>query len=608
MPSNIEDNTQNTQNISNITNSSNASNANSHIANSSEFNEFDELNSENSQNNISSNNANITNKRVISDDISDDELVFAIINNSNINDSVTYKQAIESSNAKYWKIAMQKEIDDLKSQNIWNLVNAPKNRKIIKGRWVFKTKLDKNGFIDKYKARWVAKEFQQKYGIDYIETFSNTVKPMVFRALFALAAFKDLEIQQWDIKSAFSNAKIDEEIYVMQPVGFEENSNQVCLLNKALYGLKQSARQFYLFLANLLKELNFNLIIADQSVFYNSESNIIITAYIDDLLVFAENKNEINSLKQQLKRKLELSDLGNISYYLGMEISRDRTKNKLFLSQKKYINELLTKFNINGDKPIYSPSVQGVRLEKNTEQAELNDINLYQQQIGSLMYLMTATRPDIAFSVSNCARFMSNPNKEHFNALNRIWQYVKTTKNKGLLYESSDDITLTLKGYVDSDWGGDFTTRKSTTGYLFLLGNAPISWSSKLQKSVAISSCEAEYMALKEAAKELIWLKALFQQLKLLNSIIADTLYCDNKSAIDLSKNPEYHARTKHIDIQYHFIRDYIEKEIFKLKYINTKEQLADALTKTLNINDFRKFVNCINLNENIESNKKIKL
>jgi len=206
------------------------------------------------------------------------------------------------------------------------------------------------------------------------------------------------------------NAKIDEEIYVMQSVEFEENLNQVCLLNKALYELKQFPRQFYLFLANLIRELNFNLIIADQFVFYNSESNIVITAHIDDLLVFAENKNEINSLTQQLKRKLELSDLGNISYYLEMKISRDRTKNKLFLSQKKYINELLTKFNINNNKPIYSFSVQDVRLEKNIEQVELNDINLYQQQIELLMYLMTATRLDIAFSISNCAKFMSNSN------------------------------------------------------------------------------------------------------------------------------------------------------------------------------------------------------
>ncbi len=291
-----ENNSQNTQNKSEINDLASVSNDNSQIADS-ESNECDELNSKNSQNNISSNNAINTHKRVISNDLSDDELAFAIINNSNINDPVTYKQAIESSNAKNWKIAMKKEIDDLKSQNTWNLVNAPKNRQIIKGRSVFKTKLDKNGCIDKYKAWWVAKRFQQKYGIDYIETFSNTVKLMVFRALFALAAFKDLEIQQWNIKLAFPNASIDEEIYVIQPIGFEENSNRVCLLNKALYGLKQSARQFYLFSANLLKELNFNSIVADQSVFYNSKSNIIITAHIDDLLVFAENKNEINSLK-----------------------------------------------------------------------------------------------------------------------------------------------------------------------------------------------------------------------------------------------------------------------------------------------------------------------
>ena len=235
----------------------------------------------------------------------------------------------------------------------------------------------------------------------------------------------------------------------MQFINYEENSNQVCLLNKTLYELKQSARQFYLFLANLLKELNFNSITADQFVFYNSDSNIIITAHINDLLVFAADKNDIKSLKQQIEKKLVLFDLNEISYYFDMKIQRDRAKRTLFLSQKKYINELLSKFNISSDKPIYSPDVQDVRLKKNTEQAEANDINLYQQQIDSLMYLMTATRPDIAFSVCNCARFMSNSNQKHFNALKRIWQYVKTTSNKGLLYESSD--ILTLKSYVDSD-------------------------------------------------------------------------------------------------------------------------------------------------------------
>ena len=541
------------------------------------------------------------------DDLSDDELAFSTIQDSNIaSDPITYKQAINSYNANKWQKAMEKEINDLKSQNTWSIVNLPKDKNIIKGRWVYKTKLNKDGTIDKYKARWVAKGFQQIYGIDFTETFSNTVKPMVFRALFALAAYLNLEIQQWDIKSAFPNAKLDEEIYIMQPTGFEDNTNRVCLLNKALYGLKQSARQFYIFLASMLKEFNYAPIIADQSVFYNNKNNVIITAHIDDLLIFAEKKEDIELLKNQLKSKVEISDLGDISYYLGMQITRDRVNNQLFLSQQKYIKELLNRFNIKGEKPIYSPSVQGVRLEKNLDQADQSTIKAYQQQIGSLMYLMTATRPDLAFSVSNCARYMSNPNEEHFKALNRIWQYVRTTQNKGLLYKSSNKPKLI--GYVDSDWGGDYTTKKSTTGYIFLFGSAPISWSSRLQKSVALSSCEAEYMALKEATKELIWLKAIFNQIKLLNSYSADILHCDNISAIDLSKNPEYHARTKHIDIQYHFIRDYIDKKVFNLLYINTKDQLADALTKTLDINSFRSFTYKINLVELEEAaNKKVR-
>ena len=189
---------------------------------------------------------------------------------------------------------------------------------------------------------------------------------------------------------------------------------------------------------------------------------------------------------------------------------------------------------------------------------------------------------------------MSNPSEEHFKALNRIWQYIRTTQNKGILYKG--DLEPSIDGYIDSDWGGDYSTRKSTTGYIFLIGNSPISWSLKLQKSVALSSCEAEYMALKEASKELIWLKSFFSQIELLKSYRVDKIYCDNKSAIDLSKNPEHHARTKYIDIQYHFVRDCIKQEMFKSVYINTKEQLADALTKALDYQSYRNFVNNINL------------
>ena len=224
--------------------------------------------------------------------------------------------------------------------------------------------------------------------------------------------------------------------------------------------------------------------------------------------------NAVSLLRSKIENKVEIFNLGNSRFFLSMQINRDRNNNKLFLSQFKYINELLVKFEIIGDKPIYSPTIQGIRLEKSLEQASVKNIKKYQQQIESLMYLITSTRLDLAFAVSNCAKYMSNPNKEHFNTLNRIWQYLRTTKEKELLYNKSNPKLI---GYVDSNWGGNYSTRKSTFGYIFLLGNTPISWSSKLQKSVALSSCEAEYMVLKEATKELLWLKFVFKQISLIN-------------------------------------------------------------------------------------------
>ena len=344
---------------------------------------------------------------------------------------------------------MQKEISKLNELHMWSLVKVPSNKNVIKGRWVYKLKLDKNGNIDKYKARWVAKGFQQKYGVDFVETFSNTVKPMIIRALLGLSAYENFEIQQWDIVSAFPNASLDEEIYIMQPIGFEDSTAKVCLLHKALYGLKQAARQFYKFLSKLLLDEGFESIAADQSVFINKSTRMIIAAHIDDLLIFCADKSQTKLLKAKLEKRVQISDLGDISFYLGMEITRNRKERSLFLSQEKYISELMKKFNIIGQKPIYSPSIQGIHLEKNTEQASKMAIKTFQKQIGSLMYLMTATRPDLAFSVGNCARYMSNPSQEHFKALNRIWQYVRTTAKKGLVFKSPDKPML--QGFVDSD-------------------------------------------------------------------------------------------------------------------------------------------------------------
>ena len=417
--------------------------------------------------------------------------------NIEFKDPTSYKEAISNKNSQEWLKAMEIELKDLEAQNTWSLVTKPKDRKILKGKWVYKTKLNPDNSINKYKARWVIKGFLQKPGLDYFETFANTVKPIGFRLLFAIAAYLDWEIHQWDIKSAFPNAEIDSEIYMEQPIGYNKDTSLVCKLNKALYGLKQAARQWQIHLSNKLDKLGFIAITADNSIFINKNRNIILATHIDDILVFSDKLEYINSLYKDLSQELEVSNLGEIKYYLGIEVLRDRSNRSITLTQRNFILNLLNRFNKLDLKPTKNPLVLGVKLEKNLEQATELDIKEYQKQIGSLIYLVTATRPDLAYPVGLLARFMSNPNSMHFKALNRIWQYLVYSKDYGLKYQFPSK-SIDLLGYCDSDWGGDYS-RKSTTGYVYLLGNqeikTAISWNSKLQKTIALSSCEAEYMA-----------------------------------------------------------------------------------------------------------------
>jgi hypothetical protein len=321
----------------------------------------------------------------------------------------------------------------------------------------------------------------------------------------------------------------------------------------------------------------------------------VIGAHIDDIFIIAKNQAIIKDIKAKLAQTLEISDLGPIKLFLGIDISRNRQERSITLSQKGYIKKIIDKFAPNVKKSA-NPCQMGHRLEPNPEKATPEDIHQYQQQIGSLMYLMTATRPDLAYPIGLLARFMSNPSAMHQRALNRIWQYIAYSANFQLTYkpDSSSDI---LSGYCDSDWGGDFGTRKSTTGYIFLYKNSPISWSSKLQKTVALSSCEAEYMALKEAIKEQIYLKSLFSQIPILKNQYSNRLYTDSQSAIELAKNPVHHNRTKHIDIQYHFVRQAYINGLSSLTYISTDNQLADALTKAVDNSKWSRFIQDIGIN-----------
>jgi hypothetical protein len=539
------------------------------------------------------------------------------------NEPNTYKEAINSINNKEWQKAMEIEIEELNKQNTWDLITLPNNRTPLKGRWVYKIKTDLNNNIIKYKARWVVKGFNQILGIDYLDTFSTTCRPESYRIIFILAMQNNWGLYQYDIKNAFVHANIDKEIYVEQPLGFENNnyinkninkrlkidnnnnSNKiVCRLNKALYGLKQSPRLWYKHLLEVCKELNFDILPFDEAIFINKELKIIIICHVDDLIITGPNKDEINKITINMSNKLKLEYLGEINQFLGMEIKLDYKNKSILIHQNKYLNNLLKRFNKENLNPVSTPVELGIQLNKSEEQANKEDIKLYQQQIGSLIYLSTKTRPDITYGVNRCARFMSNPNISHFKALDRLWKYLNNYPKLGTYYDCNKNI-FELLGYTDADWGGDIISRKSTSGFLYLLNNNIISWNSILQKTVALSSCEAEYMAFKEAIKEAIYLSNLVNYFYKFNNnnntdiiinIKVPILLTDSESAMKLANNPEFHKRSKHIDITYHFIREAILDKKVNLLYVNTKRQLADGFTKGLDTTKHKNFINCLNL------------
>jgi hypothetical protein len=523
--------------------------------------------------------------RLLDDDL-ETSIVLLIEDASKIHkEPSNFNQAISSPDKDKWLKAMNIELDELIKQRTWDLVDLPPNRSITKGRWVFKIKTNSNNKITKYKARWVVKGFTQIEGLDYTETFASTARPEVYRLLFAIANYYNWHIKQWDVKNAFVHADIDTDLYIEQPIGFinQKHPKKVCKLNKALYGLKQSSRLWAEHLTSNLKKLGFKQI--DPVVFKHED--IYILTHVDDLLVIGPNKDKIARIYRDLAKTLTITDLEDCSYFLGIEILRNRQKRTLILSQEKYLDNILDRFDKKDLKPVLIPAEAGIKLSKNPNKdisENLDRIRLFQQQIGSLIYLSTRTRPDISFAVNYCARFMSNPSREHFIALDKIWKYLNGSRKVVLEYQSNSDPIL--RGYSDSDWGGDMDTRRSTTGYYFSFLNTPISWNSKLQKSVALSSCEAEYMALKEATKEMIYLQTVLKKLdikELSKFLDLDILYTDSQPAIDLANNPEHHYKSKHIDIQYHYVRELVLGKKIRLTYLPTKEQIADLFTKGVN-------------------------
>jgi len=495
-----------------------SNNTNSIINNNSELNTEGSETSSNtlSSNTINNNSTELDKVELINPeynsldsslDDSLDELALVLLNNSNINNEPnTYKQAIESINKQDWINAMNSEIKELENQKTWNITELPPNKIPLRGKWVYKIKKDNKGLIIKYKARWVIKGFNQILGVDYIDTFSTTCRPETYRLIIIIAISNKWILKQYDVKNAFVHANIDTEIYTELPTGFyTKEVSKVCKLNKALYGLKQSPRLWYKHLSAILIELGFIIFPYDEAVFMHITYSMIIICHVDDLIITGPDNIQIQQIVTEINKDIKLQDLGELSQFLGMDFKYNIETGELYINQNEYTKNIINKYNKQDLTPINTPSDLGTQLIKSNTKASKEDIKLFQQQIGALLYLSLKTRPDITYAVNLCSRFMANPDKLHFKALDRIWKYLNKYPTLGLYYNCNNPYNI-LKGYCDSDWGGDINSRKSTSGFIFFYNNNLISWTSTLQKTVALSSCEAEYMALKEATKESIYL------------------------------------------------------------------------------------------------------
>lgn len=486
----------------------------------------------------------------------------------------SYYEAINSENAESWKAAMLDEIKSLRDNNTYVLVDKPPNKRIIKNRWVYRHKKGLVSSEDRFKARLVVRGCSQREGIDYYETFSPVARFDTVRLIFSIGAQEKLHFRQFDIKTAFLYGTINEEIYMTQPEGFEDGTSRVCRLLKSLYGLKQAPRVWSEHFARFLTDCSLRESIADPCLYYRTEDGkkFLLVLWVDDGLIAASCDKDIDCFLSKLQSNFKATITTDVRIFLGIEI-RQLHDGSIFLSQTNYMRKMLDQFRMCDAKPVSTPIDVGW-YDKDTSEDKLQIP--YREAVGHLMYLQVVTRPDIAFAVSVASRALESPTQAHWRLVKRIMRYIKGTENVGLHYK----MTGTFECYSDADFAGDTLTRKSTTGVLCKFSDAAIIWQSKKQQSVALSTTEAEYVSASIAAKEIVWVSRLLNEIGIKSE--ANTLFVDNVSAIKLVKNPEFHQRTKHIDVRYHFVRDLYEKGIIDVKYVKSEDQYADILTKPL--------------------------
>ena len=519
-------------------------------------------------------------------------------------DPISFSEAMSRTDSEKWSDAMKDELNSMANNQVWDLVELPEGFRAVGCKWVYKTKTDASGNIERFKARLVAKGFLQKEGIDYHDTFSPVSKKDSLRIIMALVAHFDLELHQMDVKTTFLNGELEEEVYMTQPEGFisEKGNHLVCKLKKSIYGLKQASRQWYMKFHNIITSFGFEENIVDQCIYIKVSGSkfTFLVLYVDDILLVSNNLGLIRETKRFLSQNFDMKDIGEASYVLGIEIHRDRSKKILGLSQKAYINKILERFNMRNCSGSIAPIVKGDKFSlsqcpKNSLELESMKNIPYASAVGSLVYLEVCTRPDIAFAVGMLGRYQSNPGIEHWTAAKKVMRYLQGTKDYMLTYRESDHLDLI--GYTDADFAGCQDSRKSTSGYIFMLASGAVAWKSTKQTLTASSTMEAEFVACYEATKQALWLKNFSSGLRVMDTVPKPIkLLCDNAAAVFFSKNNKIGSRSKHIDIKYLVVRENVRESKIIIEHIGTLLMVADPMTKGLPPNLYKSHVDRMGL------------
>jgi len=501
----------------------------------------------------------------------------------------TYEEALSCADSDLWVEAINKELEGLTGNGTWKLIHpddVPSGRRPLKGKWVFDIKHD-----GRYKARFVVKGFLQQYLRDYTETFAPVINSVALKVLLAKAAQNKWKVHQFDVPNAFLKGTLKEDIYMFQPKGNKvspEERDYICKLIKSLYGLKQASREFYLFFSEFLIEYGFKIIPSDECIFMLTDSDgdgvIMCGLHVDDGSVMGSDETKVEKFLQLLRSKFNVTT-NPVKRLLGMDITQTDDNSKITISMSSYIKEFLEESKMSDCNPVRTPMEIISRTLSNLEDSDIKDFrsnNNFRTIVGSVSYLCNIGRPDISVAVNYLSRNQINPSTLHWKIAKRLLRYLKGTIELGISYSSSDGPSANiLYGFADADWASDTSSRNSTSGYIFKIGDNLISWKCKLQDVIALSTTEAEYYSLSAAVKEAKYLRALLSDLGF-NQAFATTIFEDNQGCVNLAHHSTSHERTKHIDIKHHFIRQEIRNGAIKVIYCPTRDMVADIMTKPL--------------------------